>query len=152
MSERDAPTARLMAGAVRAEPWRYSANVVLWATIWLMPVIPALIVRAFFDSLELETGANAITFVAAVLAYGLGRIAIMVLGMHNDIHFEFRNASQLRRNMLERIYEMPAAQAVQGSPGRLGSGTMGTHRVSFQAPPPSLAQGMHLYPSGQSWA
>jgi ATP-binding cassette subfamily B protein len=119
MSRRDAPTARLMAGAIKAEPWRYAANVVIWATIWLMPVLPALIVRAFFDSLELETGANAITFVAAVLAYGLGRIAIMVLGMHNDIHFEFRNASQLRRNMLERIYEMPAAQAVQGSPGEM---------------------------------
>ena len=119
MSKREAPTARLMAGAIRAEPWRYSANVVIWATIWLMPVIPALIVRAFFDSLELEKGTNAITFVVAIAAYGLGRIVIMVLGMHNDIHFEFRNASQLRRNMLECIYEMPAAQAVQGSPGEM---------------------------------
>ncbi len=119
MSERDAPTARLMAGAIKSEPWRYGANVVIWASIWLMPVIPALIVRAFFDSLELETGANAITFVAAILAYGLGRLAVMVTGMHNDVHFEFRNASQLRRNMLERIYEMPAAQAVQGSPGEM---------------------------------
>ncbi|MCP3974783.1 MAG: ABC transporter ATP-binding protein [bacterium] len=108
-----------MAGAIKSEPWRYGANVVIWASIWLMPVIPALIVRAFFDSLELETGANAITFVAAILAYGLGRLAVMVTGMHNDVHFEFRNASQLRRNMLERIYEMPAAQAVQGSPGEM---------------------------------
>ena len=119
MSDRGAPTARLMIGAIRSEKWRYAANVVIWASIWLMPIIPALIVRAFFDSLELATGANAATFVAAVLAYGLGRITIMVLGMHNDIHFEFRNASQLRRNMLERIYEMPAAQAVQGSPGEM---------------------------------
>ena len=119
MSERDAPTARLMIGAIRSEKWRYAANVVIWASIWLMPVIPALIVRAFFESLELETGTNPGTFVAAVLAYGVARVAVMVLGMHNDIHFEFRNASQLRRNMLEQIYEMPAAQAVQGSPGEM---------------------------------
>jgi ATP-binding cassette subfamily B protein len=84
-----------------------------------MPIIPALIVRAFFDSLELKTGTNAVTFVAAVAAYGLSRMAIMVTGMHNDVHFEFRASSQLRRNMLERIYEMPAAQAVQGSPGEM---------------------------------
>ena len=52
MNDRDAPTARLMAGAVKAEPWRYAANVVIWATIWLMPVIPALIVRAFFEPVQ----------------------------------------------------------------------------------------------------
>ncbi len=119
MTNRDAPTAKLMWGAIKSERGRYSANVLLWSTIWLMPVIPALIVRGFFDSLELETGANAVTFVALIVGYGLGRVAVMVLAMHNDVHFEFRNASQLRRNMLERIYEMPAAQAVQGSPGEM---------------------------------
>lgn len=119
MTNREAPTAKLMWGAIKAERWRYTANILLWSTIWLMPVIPALIVRAFFDSLELDTGTSAITFVAMIVGYGLGRVALMVVAMHNDIHFEFRNASQLRRNMLERIYEMPAAQAVQGSPGEM---------------------------------
>ena len=119
MTERKTPTARLMWGAIKSERWRYTANVLIWATIWVMPILTALIIRAFFDSLELETGTSAITFVGLIGAYGLGRVAIMVLGMHNDIHFEFRNASQLRRNMLERIYEMPAAQAVQGSPGEM---------------------------------
>ncbi|NND01238.1 MAG: ABC transporter ATP-binding protein, partial [Acidimicrobiia bacterium] len=119
MTNRETPTARLMWGAIKAERWRYLANITLWATIWVMPILTALILRAFFDSLELETGTNPITFVALIFGYGLARVMIMVIAMHNDIHFEFRNASQLRRNMLERIYEMPAAQAVQGSPGEM---------------------------------
>ncbi len=119
MTERQAPTARLMAGSVRFVPWRYLANVFLWSTIWLMPVIPALITREFFDSLELETGVNPAWFVGGILAYGLGRMAVMFLAMHNDVHLEFRVSSLLRRNMIGRIYEMPAAQAVQGSPGEM---------------------------------
>jgi len=119
MSEREAPTARLMFGSVRFVPWRYAANVLLWSAIWLMPIIPALITREFFDSLELDTGANPATLIAAVVAYGLGRIALMFLAMHNDVHLEFRVSSLMRRNMLGRIYEMPAAQAVQGSPGEM---------------------------------
>jgi ATP-binding cassette subfamily B protein len=108
-----------MAGSVRFVPWRYVANVFLWSTIWLMPVIPALITREFFDSLELETGVNPAWFVGGILAYGLGRMAVMFLAMHNDVHLEFRVSSLLRRNMIGRIYEMPAAQAVQGSPGEM---------------------------------
>ena len=119
MTERNAPTAKLMVGSVRYVPWRYLANVLLWSTIWLMPVIPALITREFFDSLELETGANPAWFIAGVLAYGLSRIGVMFLAMHNDVHLEFRVSSLLRRNMIGRIYEMPAAQAVQGSPGEM---------------------------------
>jgi ATP-binding cassette subfamily B protein len=108
-----------MVGSVRYVPWRYLANVFLWSTIWLMPVIPALITREFFDSLELGTGVNPAWFVGGILAYGLGRMAIMFLAMHNDVHLEFRVSSLLRRNMIGRIYEMPAAQAVQGSPGEM---------------------------------
>jgi ATP-binding cassette subfamily B protein len=94
-------------------------NVFLWSTIWLMPVIPALITREFFDSLELETGTNPAVFAVGILAYGLGRMGVMFLAMHNDVHLEFRVSSLLRRNMIGRIYEMPAAQAVQGSPGEM---------------------------------
>lgn len=119
MTERQAPTAKLMAGSVRYVPWRYLVNVFLWSTIWLMPVIPALITREFFDSLELETGVNAVAFIVGILAYGLGRMAVMFLAMHNEVHLEFRVSSLLRRNMIGRIYEMPAAQAVQGSPGEM---------------------------------
>ena len=102
---------------MRSAPWRYAANVALWTTMWVMPVIPALITRAFFDRLQSEPGFNAATLIAMLVAYGFARLVIMVLGMWNDVHFMFRTGSLLRRNMLERVYELPGAQAVHESPG-----------------------------------
>lgn len=113
------PTGRLMVGMIRHAPWRYAANVVIWTAMWLLPIIPALITRAFFDRLQTEPGFNAATLIAALVAYGAARLAIMALGMWNDIHFIYRITSLLRRNMLERIYEMPGAQAVHDSPGEM---------------------------------
>src|SRR5690606_32586418 len=39
---------------------------------------------------------------------------------------------------------------VHASPGCLGAGSSGAHLVAFQELPPSLAQGMHFSPWGQS--
>jgi ATP-binding cassette subfamily B protein len=113
------PTWRLLRGLMRYAPWRYAANIALWATMWLMPVIPALITQAFFDRLQTEPGFNAITLIAMLVAYGFARLGVMVLGMWNDIHFAYRTSSLLRRNMLERIYRLPGAQAVHESPGEM---------------------------------
>jgi ATP-binding cassette subfamily B protein len=111
------PTFRLMWGVVRLSPWRYFFNLLLWTSIWTIPVIPALITREFFDGLETGVGANVATVIAWLVAYGLGRIAVMVMGMINDVHFIVRSENYLRRNMLERIYELPGAQSIKGSAG-----------------------------------
>ncbi len=112
-------TLRVMRGLVRSAPWRYAANVVLWATIWLIPIIPALITREYFNRLEAEPGFNVMTLVTMLVAYGLARMMIIALGMWNDIHFAFRISSLMRRNMLENIYELPGAQAIHESPGEM---------------------------------
>ena len=112
------PTGRAMLRLMRAFPWRYGANVVLWTAIWTMPIIPGLIVAAFFTGLEEEpAGFNVATLIAALLAYGVARIVVMFIGMWNDANFVFRVGSLMRRNMLERIYELPGAQAVDHSSG-----------------------------------
>ena len=112
-----APTGRLMLGMVAYAPWRYAANVILWTTMWLLPVIPGLLTAAFFNQLEAEPGFNPTTLIAAFFAYGLARLVVMVVGMLNDVHFGFRTSTLLRRNMLERLYERPGADAVHESPG-----------------------------------
>ncbi|MDH3755678.1 MAG: ABC transporter ATP-binding protein/permease [Acidimicrobiia bacterium] len=122
MTNRTKPTVstgRLMLGMIRYAPWRYAANVTIWATMWLLPIIPALITRAYFDRLQTEPGFNATTLIAAMFAYGVARLTLMALGLWNDIHFGYRVTSLLRRNMLERIYDMPGAQAVHDSPGEM---------------------------------
>jgi len=114
-----APTARIGWRLIRNEPVRYVGIAILWSTIWVMPVIPALITRAFFDRITGEAGAGFTvpTLIALMMGYGIARLAVMLLGMWTDIHFMFRTGTQLRRNMLARVYEMPGAQAVERSAG-----------------------------------
>ena len=114
---REVPTFRLMIGVMRLNRWRYLANLLLWTIIWVIPVIPALITRQFFDGLESEIGVNVVTVIAWLTAYGLGRIAVMAVGMWNDVQFIVRSENAVRRNMLERIFELPGAQALRGSAG-----------------------------------
>ncbi len=45
------PTLKLMKGMVRFAPWRYAGNALLWTLVWVMPVIPGLISKEFFDGL-----------------------------------------------------------------------------------------------------
>ncbi len=113
------PSLRLMIRLVRVAPWRYAANAVLWTSIWLLPIVAALITREFFNRLETEPGFNPATLIVMIIAYGLARLVVMATAMWNDIHFGFRLGSLLRRNILERIYELPGAQAVHESPGEM---------------------------------
>ena len=105
-----APTARICWQLIRNQPGRYLVNAVLWTSIWVMPVIPALLTRAFFDRID-PAVANTVgftvpTLIALMLGYGLGRLAIMAIAMWNDVHFMFRTGTQLRRNMLSRVFAL----------------------------------------------
>ena len=113
------PTTRLGKGLITFSKGRYLTNVAIWASMWVMPVIPALITRAFFDRItgDAISGFTVPTLVAIMVAYGFARIAIMVLGMWNDIHLVFRIGTLLRRNMLEQIFALPGAQSMKESPG-----------------------------------
>jgi len=117
-SRASVPTGRALWSLIRAFPVRYGINALLWTAIWVIPIIPGLIIKAFFDGLEAE-GADfdVTTLIAALLAYGVARLVIMFTGMWSDVNFIFRASSLLRRNMLNRIYELPGAQAIDDSPG-----------------------------------
>jgi ATP-binding cassette subfamily B protein len=113
------PTARLGKGLVTYRKLRYAINMFGWASMWVLPIIPALITRHFFDRItgEAVTGFTVPTLVAIMIAYGVGRIMLMVLAMWNDIHLTFRISSLMRRNMLEQIFLLPGAQSMKESPG-----------------------------------
>lgn len=112
------PTVRIMWHLLKVAPGWYLANILLWTAIWAMPVIPALITKRFFDGLG-TTGFNPATLIALLVGYGLARVSLMVVAMWNDVNFTFRLGSLLRRNMLERIFDMPGAQAVHEAPGEI---------------------------------
>ncbi len=112
------PTVRLMRQLIKAAPGWYLANVFLWTTIWVIPVIPALITQRFFDDLD-TVGFNPATLIAMLLGYGAARLAVMFIAMWNDVHFMFRAGSTLRRNMLERIFALPGSQSVKEASGEI---------------------------------
>jgi ATP-binding cassette subfamily B protein len=116
----DVPTTRALVRLMRAHPWRYALNLVLWIGITAMPFIPGLITKEFFDRLDAgPAGINAGTLIALLATYGVARLVIMFAGMLNDVNFIFRTGSLMRRNMLERVYSLPGAQAVDESPGEM---------------------------------
>ncbi|MBU1228038.1 MAG: ABC transporter ATP-binding protein/permease [Actinobacteria bacterium] len=116
-----APTARIGWQLIKNQRLRYGINAMLWMSIWVMPVIPALLTRAFFDRIDPAStnpvGFTVPTLIALMLGYGFARLGVMVTGMWTDVHFMFRTGTQLRRNMLARVFEMPGAQAVERSAG-----------------------------------
>ncbi|MDH5615102.1 MAG: ABC transporter ATP-binding protein/permease [Acidimicrobiia bacterium] len=113
------PTFKLMLGIVRFAPRRYAGNAILWTLVWVMPVIPGLISKEFFDGLtgEASVSFGVDTLIAFMAAYGLGRVALVAVAMLNDVYFRFRVGSLLRRNMIGRILSLPGARAVPDSPG-----------------------------------
>ncbi len=112
-------TLRFMGRLMRFAPWRYSANVLVWTLIWLIPIIPALLTREYFNRLPDEPGFNVSTLVVLFLVYGVVRVVVVAAGMWNDVNFSFRIGSLMRRNLLESVYDQPGAQAVHESPGEM---------------------------------
>jgi ATP-binding cassette subfamily B protein len=112
-------TARLGAALIARQKGRWGLNALLWAAIYLMPVVPGLITQAFFDRVSgaSTTGPSVPLLIVFLLAYSVGRITVMAWGMWVDIHYRFRVQTLLRRNLLARIYELPGAQALEETPG-----------------------------------
>ena len=113
------PTATIFRRLIGNEPGRYALNALMWTAIWVMPILPAFVTKAFFDRItdDEPVGLTVATLVTLMVAYGLGRTAVMVFAMWNDQHFTFRVGSTLRSNLLSRIFELPGAQALDQSPG-----------------------------------
>ncbi len=117
--KRDRLTLHLMWALIRAEPVRYAGNVLAWGTVWVMPAALGLISKAFFDAItgDEAAGLTVGTLIAMLGAYAIARVGVVQFGMFNDENFRFRVSALLRRNLLERILELPGARAVPDSPG-----------------------------------
>lgn len=123
MSDRATPWfLRILWEMIRQQPIRYGFALFLWIAIWTTPVLVGLIVAWFFDQLVagIETP-QIVWVVAAIVAYALGRSVTIFLAMRNHGSLLFRAWGQIRRNVLERIYELPGAAALDETPGEIVS-------------------------------
>jgi ATP-binding cassette subfamily B protein len=112
-------TFQYLKGLIMYKPFRYFINALAWTIIYLAPIAPGLITKAFFDTL---TGNATLKFgvwvlIALLIGAALGRILLIVFGFITDVHFRFRMGMLLRRNLLEHVLKQPGAQAIPVSPG-----------------------------------
>ncbi len=119
---RDIPIGRIVWSLIRNQPVRYGFSLIVWVTLWTMPIIAGLIGMAFFDSLTDETaGWNVWTLVAAMWGYVAARIALVFTGMRLHSEFLFRMGAGLRSVMLAWIFSLPGAQSIEETPGEVVS-------------------------------
>jgi ATP-binding cassette, subfamily B, bacterial len=97
----------------------YISNALMWTIIYLFPILPGLITKTFFDSLELEGAAAIGTGILVVLLLGAAsaRSVCIWIGFITDVNFRFRMGMLLRRNLLEHVLKEPGAKAIPCSPG-----------------------------------
>ncbi|AZN39100.1 ABC transporter ATP-binding protein [Paenibacillus albus] len=97
----------------------YVFNALAWSIIYLVPIVPGLITKEFFDSLtgndSLKVGTWGI--IALLLGASVARVVVIVLGFITDVQFRFRMGMMLRRNLLQHVLKQPGARAIPVSPG-----------------------------------
>ncbi|GAA0401061.1 ABC transporter ATP-binding protein [Paenibacillus motobuensis] len=100
-------------------PILYLTNLLMWTIVHMIPLLPGLATKAFFDQLE-----GNITFpygvwgiVALLISATLARIMFIALGFLTDARFRFRISMLMRRNLLAHVLKQPGARAIPCSPG-----------------------------------
>ncbi|RED54915.1 ABC transporter ATP-binding protein [Cohnella lupini] len=104
---------------IRYRPTWYILNAVVWTGIYLMPIVPGLLTKEFFDSLAGQSATNLGTWglIALLMGFAMARCASVYVGFITDVNFRFRMGMLLRRNLLEHILKEPGARAIPVSPG-----------------------------------
>lgn len=112
-------TFQLLWRLIRYRPLWYAANATMWTLIYLAPILPGLVTKAFFDAMTGSAAASLgiWTIIALLLASTGVRAVLIVFGFITDVHFRMRIGGLLRRNMLRHILKEPGAKAIPVSPG-----------------------------------
>ena len=121
-SRSQAPIMRMILTLIRNQPIRYTFSVLMWITIWTMPIIVGLIVAAFFDDLTGEAaGWNLPTILLALWTYVVARIFLVFGGMRLHSETLFRAGASMRGSMLAWIFSLPGARPLDETPGEVVS-------------------------------
>jgi len=118
----EVPIGRIVWALIRNQPVRYTISLLIWITIWTMPILAGFIAAAFFDTLtDQGAGWPVWLLVIAMWGYVVWRILMVFGGMRLHSEFLFRMAAGLRGVMLSWIFSLPGAQPVAETPGEVVS-------------------------------
>jgi ATP-binding cassette subfamily B protein len=112
-------TGRFLWRMATYRPWIYFADNVLWTAIYCARLLPGLVAKAAFDTLQLGTAdpPTIAWLVAAFVGTGVAAAVAHTAGMTVDVFFRFSVSAILQRNMLAEILRRPGAQALDRTPG-----------------------------------
>lgn len=104
-------------------PLLYAANVALWVLDSLAPIVPGLLLKAFFDYLEAGTATDrrVLLLVAAMIAVGAARMAVIYFAIWAVVAVRFLAGGLLRTNLFHRTLRLPGAAPLVEPPGELVS-------------------------------
>jgi ATP-binding cassette, subfamily B, bacterial len=99
--------------------WLYALNALLWTLVHLAPIVPGLLLQAFFKAIEApaSVGLNISTIIALVVTVAVAQTSVIWFAILADIPFRFRVSGTLRHNLFRRILARPGAKAIPGSVG-----------------------------------
>jgi ATP-binding cassette subfamily B protein len=119
MSSQSLGTGRFLWHMATFRPWIYLADNVLWTAVYCARLLPGLVAKAAFDTLQGGTiDPPAIAwFAAAFVGTGIAGMVAEMSGMTIDVFFRFSVSAVLQRNMLAEILRRPGARALDRSPG-----------------------------------
>ncbi|MBA3946020.1 MAG: ABC transporter ATP-binding protein [Herpetosiphonaceae bacterium] len=100
-------------------PWRYAAVAFSWMLFHSWPLLPGLLAKLFFDTLEghAPAGFTLSSVVGLVLAAGMAKVVIILGTTLAGRTWSFRVTGLLRRNLLARILDRPGAKATPDTVG-----------------------------------
>ncbi|QFZ21182.1 ABC transporter ATP-binding protein [Saccharothrix syringae] len=113
------PTLAFLWRLITYSPWRYLLAAAGWAVFHLWPLLPGVLGKLLFDVLEgrAAPGLTVWTVVAIVVAGGLARCTAIVGATAAWAGWYLRARGLVQRNLLDRVFRLPGAQAMPKTVG-----------------------------------
>lgn len=108
-----------VARMIAYRPFRYALVALCWILFHSWPLLPGILAKAFFDTLDgrAPAGLNLESVVALVLAAGLARVTIIYAATVWGRPWAFSRNMLLQRNLLANMVGRPGTKAAPGSIG-----------------------------------
>jgi ATP-binding cassette subfamily B protein len=119
MSTQALGTGRFLWRMATYRPWIYLADDLLWTAVYCTHLLPGLVAKEAFDTLQRGTvdPPTIAWLAAAFVGTGIAGAVANTAGMSIDVFFRFSVSAVLQRNMLAEILRRPGARALDRSPG-----------------------------------
>jgi len=106
---------------IRNQPVRWTTSLLVWVTIWTLPVAVGVMTQRFFDGLTGDGGWTLATVVVALVTWTVAMLVAIITGIRLHARLMVRGRTAMQRVMLAWIFGLPAARPVSETAGEVVS-------------------------------